>query len=209
MNYIYDVLANFNDYFFDFFDWNVDDNIIHIKKLPILRVTCDFFSKIKYHDVIVSKEILDKIYHKTEFYKVNKNKYSYVCAFCDGNEAFIVNFSSNGSILGRSSFLIDEENEVLDLCDCLEISDCNIIGFNEREYSLFKTRKEISDNNYFFNELKNMNDDKLKYLYFECFNEFENDVQKVFDRIVFEMDNNFNSICGKINNFLKLTSFNK
>ena len=209
MNYIYDVLANFNNYFYEFFDWNIDDDIVHIKKLPILRVSYDFFSKVKYHDVVVSKDLLDLIYRKTDFFKINKNIYSYVCAFCDGNEAIIVNFGSDGGILGRSSFLIDEENEVLDLCECLDVSDFNIVDFKKCDYSVLKTRKEISDCSYFLNEIKNMSSDKLKYLYFECFDEFENNVQKIFDRIAYELENKFSSICGKVSDFLKLTSFNK
>jgi len=209
MNYIYDVLANFNNCFYDFFDWNVDDDIVHIKKLPILKVSYSFFNKVKYHEVVVSKDLLDKIYHKTDFFKINKNKYSYVCAFCDGNEAIILNFSSNGSILGRSSFLIDEENEVVDLSECLDVVDYSIIDFKECVYSVFKTRKELSDISYFLSELRSMSDDKLKYLYFECFNEFESDVQKVYDKIFYELEHSFNSICDKVSNFLKLTSFNK
>ena len=209
MNYIYDVLANFNSRYFDFFDWNIDDDIVHIKKLPILKVSYEFLSKVKYHDVVVSKELLDKIYHKNDFFKINKNKYGYVSAFCDGNEAIILNFSSNGNIIGRSSFLIDEENEVLDLCECLSVFDYNLVEFKECKYSVFKTRKEISDNSYFLSELKKMSEDKLKYLYFECFNEFESDVGIIFNRIVYELDNRVSSICDKVNNFLKLTSFNK
>lgn len=102
-----------------------------------------------------------------------------------------------------------EENEVLDLCECLSVADYEIIDFKERVYSIFKTRKEVCDSNYYLNELKCMNEDKLKYLYFECFNEFENDVDIVFNKIVYELDNRFSSICDKVSNFLKLTSFNK
>ena len=32
MNYIYDILANFNEHYYDFYDWNELDNLIHIKK---------------------------------------------------------------------------------------------------------------------------------------------------------------------------------
>ena len=156
-----------------------------------------------------SKDLLDKIYRKTDFFKINKNKYSYVCSFCDGNEAIIINFSSNGSILGRSSFLIDEENEVIDLSDCLEVVDYSIIDFRKCEYSVFKTRKELHDINFYLSELNKMSEDKLKYLYFECFNEFENNINNILDRLVNELDNNFNSISDKVGNFLKLTSFNK
>ena len=75
----------------------------------------------------------------------------------------------------------------------------------EHNYDVFKTRKEISINHLFFDELKCMDDEKLKYLYFECFNERENDVEKIINRINDEIINNFDSIYSKIYNFLKLT----
>ena len=53
MNYIYDILANFNNIYYDFFDWNESDNIIHIKKVPIVRVDSDFFNNVKFNDVLV------------------------------------------------------------------------------------------------------------------------------------------------------------
>ena len=39
MNYIYDILANFNNIYYDFFDWNESDNIIHIKGGANLKYT--------------------------------------------------------------------------------------------------------------------------------------------------------------------------
>ena len=209
MSYIYDVLANFSECFFEFFDWNDDDNIVHIKRLPVLKVGFEFFNKVKYHDVIVSKDLLDKIYRKTDFFKIDKSKYSYVCSFCDGNEAIIINFSSDGHVLGRSSFLIDEEKAVLDLSECMIACNYDIVSLKENDYFVFKTRKEIFDSDYFINELKKMSEGKIRYLYYECFNEYENDVQKIFSRISCVLENNFSSICFKIDNFLKLTSFNK
>ena len=74
MSYIYDILANFNDCFYEFFDWNENDNIIHIKKLPILKVSVDFFNKVKYCDVIVDGSLIEKIYRRTDFFSINKNK---------------------------------------------------------------------------------------------------------------------------------------
>lgn len=205
MNYIYDVLANFNDCFYDFYDWNDSDNIIHIKKLPILKVSIDFFNKIKYCDVLVGSCLLEKIYRKTEFFNINKNKYSYVCCFCDGREALIISFDSKGNILGRSSMLIDEENEVIDISECIDYVDYDFEVINELSYDFFKTRKELSINQLFFDELKCMSNDKIRYLYFECFNEREFDVKKIIDKFVNEFNNNFDFIYGKIYSFLKLT----
>ena len=39
MNYIYDVLLNFQKEYYDFFDWNQNDNLYHMRKVPIIKVT--------------------------------------------------------------------------------------------------------------------------------------------------------------------------
>ena len=41
MNYIYDVYLNLNDTLYDFFDWNKNDKLMHIKKIPIIMVSND------------------------------------------------------------------------------------------------------------------------------------------------------------------------
>ena len=38
MNYTYDILANFNETYYEFFEWNNKDELTHIKKLPIIKV---------------------------------------------------------------------------------------------------------------------------------------------------------------------------
>lgn len=208
MSYVYDILANFNSCFFDFYDWNLDDDIVHIKKLPIIKVDSSFLHSVKYGDVRVSSDLLDKIYRRSDFFKVSKNKYSYVCCLCDGCEAFIVRFDSKGGVVGRSSMLIDEENEVIDICDGLDCLSFSIV-VSSVEFDFFKTRHELSLNKYILNELDCMDSDKIKYLYFECFNEFESDLKKVTSRIVSEINNNFDSVYSKVFDFLKLISINK
>ncbi len=209
MNYIYDILANFNNNYYEFFEWNDKDDIVHIKKLAIIKVNSDFLFKVKYHDVIVDTTLLEKIYKKTDFFNIDKNKYSYVCALCDGREAIVVRFDSKGSVIGRSSMLIDEENEVIDISETIGVSDF-VISVNElNKYDNFKTRNESYINSLILQELKNLNSDKLSYLYFDCFDEKESDKDKILNRIFNEIDSNFNSIYVKIYDFLKLISINK
>lgn len=208
MSYIYDILANFNSCFFDFYDWNLDDDIVHIKKLPILKVDSSFLHSVKYGDVRVSSDLLDKIYKRSDFFKVSKNKFCYVCSLCDGCEAIIVRFDSKGCVIGRSSMLIDEENEVIDICDGLD--KCSFdISVSSVSFDFFKTRHELFINSFILDQVKSMDYDKISYLYFDCFDEYESDVKKILSRIIYEVDNNFDSIYGKIYDFLKLTSINK
>lgn len=205
MHYIYDVLANFNEIFFDFYDWNDSDHLIHIKKLPILRVDSNFFNCVKFFDVFVDKDLVDKIYRKTDFFSVSKNKYSNVCCLCDGREAIIVNLDSKGYVVGRSSMLIDEENEVIDICECMSVSNFQVVINNRIIPSFFKTRHESYMDKFFLNELNQLGYDELYYLYYDCFDESENDVVKIKERIFNEIE----SLYPKINDFLGLISINK
>ena len=72
MNYTYDILANFNETYYEFFEWNNKDELTHIKKLPIIKVDRTFLNNMKNNDVVVEKELLEKIFRKTEFFKTNK-----------------------------------------------------------------------------------------------------------------------------------------
>ena len=47
MIYIYDVLLNFNTSLIEFFEWEENDLIKYVKKLPIYKVSDDFLNEIK------------------------------------------------------------------------------------------------------------------------------------------------------------------
>ena len=65
MNYIYDILLNFKEEYYDFYDWNKNDNIVHIRKIPILKIdTIDLYN-IKNNKIKIELKFLEKIRNKT------------------------------------------------------------------------------------------------------------------------------------------------
>ena len=61
MNYIYDILINLNNSKnYEFYEWRDSDNIFHIRKVPILKVSNDKFLDIKRNNIIIDKDILNK-----------------------------------------------------------------------------------------------------------------------------------------------------
>ncbi len=208
MNYIYDILVNFNDKYYEFYDWNESDNILHVKKLPIIRVKSNFLHNIKYNNIVVDKKLIEKIYKKTDFFNNKSNKLNYVCAVSDAKEAIVIKFSPNGTIIGRSSLLIDEENEIIDISENLEENNYDYKINNIITPYKFKTRKEIEISTYIISELNNINEDKLKYLYFDCFDKEETDTKIILKNFLSEINNNFNNVYSKIYDFLKMTSPN-
>lgn len=207
MNYTYDILANFNENYYEFYDWNNKDELTHIKKLPIIKVERNFLNDIKNNDVIVEKELLEKIFRKTEFFKTNKKNISnYICALCDGTKAIIIKLDQTGKIKGRSSLLIDEENEIIDISDTMTTSNYKLKINKNKKQEYFKTRKEKEINRYIEKELKIIDNNKLKYLYFDCFNKKEEDINIIKKEIKNEIKNNFENIYKEVYEFLKLTS---
>ena len=65
MNYIYDIVLNFNKEYYNFFEWNKRDNIVNVKKIPLFLVNNDTFKMFKYDNVTVSSDLINIIKDKT------------------------------------------------------------------------------------------------------------------------------------------------
>ena len=61
MNYIYDIVLNFQDNYYNFFEWNRDDKIKNILKIPLYRVTDEDIKILKNNKIKVDKKLIDKI----------------------------------------------------------------------------------------------------------------------------------------------------
>lgn len=210
MNYIYDILLNFHKEDFDFYDWNIDDNIIHIRKIPLIRVTSDAFYKMTNFDFSISLDFIKKINNRTEIFlnksiKVIKN----MCIFSDGRDAIAIKFSNHGKKEKISRLLLDENEDVLGIANNIEETNVEITLQKERKQRNFKTRKEQKIYNYIQREIKKKDYDKLKYTYFECFNNEENDYQKIIKKLKLELDANWDLYYETIYNILKLSSMKK
>lgn len=208
MNYIYDILLNFQNEYFEFYDWNESDPIFHIKKTPIIRVCDSDFLNIKYNGVRFDNEFLDRIYNKTQMFK----KYDvctlpYVCIICCSNDALGVKLNKCGDVTFKSSLLLEELEEILEM-NC-SIKSINYSVTKVLDKNDFKTRKQVLQSKFIVKCLKNILNnkqyDKLKYLYYECFGIKENNVDTIYNSLL-EETFKYNENYYKINDFLKLIS---
>lgn len=203
MNYIYDILINFNETLYEFYDWNISDDIKHIRKIPIFKVNSSALYEIKNNKVIFNDEWLDNIKSKTEVFKNRKTQnINYAFLISDGLEVLAIKWDKK---IFYSHLLIDEENEVIDICNNLEES---LIPYKVLEPIVlndFKTRKQICMEEGIKKELKKMinenNIDKLKYIYYECFNEKTNSMNKIIRKFSSDLSN---EIIFKLNKILNL-----
>ena len=203
MIYIYDILLNFKDELYDFYDWNKNDNIIHIRKIPLIKIKEKDLANIKNNNVKFDEETLNQIKDKTEIFtpKISK-KIEYMTLLSDGN--YVIGLQIEGKKIKKSSLLIDEELDILEDVNNLDFMNINYKIINKGINNELKTRKQRETEKFIkkgINKIKN-DEEKLKYLYYECFDKKEENKEKILHKML----NNINNldVNKKIYNFLKL-----
>src|SRR5574344_856088 len=201
MNYIYDILVNFKYPLYDFFEWNSNDGIKDLKKIPFYRVSSETLDDFKNKRIKINN-ILPDIYNQTQVY-TNKKKANieYACVLSDTIEAVAYLFNNKGVLIGKSRLMFSEENEVLRYSSSIPILNIEYEIINNDKTDVYKTRSEIRMDKYLLNEINNINDiDKLNYIYYECFN---TSALNPKSEILGILDSKWDDIGNKLYDFLR------
>lgn len=210
MNYIYDVVLNFQDELIEFYEWSSEDTIDHIKRIPIFRVTTQNLNDLVNKNIIISNDFIQKIKNKTKCYrKTNDLKYS--ALFTDLNRVVGIEFTKEGNNICRSSLLLDEEETIILECrfDLIEKIYYKTISTLNKN---FLTRQENKKRNYILKELEKVyqakNIDKLNYLYKEIYNDSSLSFESKYLKLQKSIQENYESKYNVLYDILKLT-YNK
>lgn len=207
MNYIYDILINLQVSLYDFFEWDLSDDIMHVRKIPLIKIKTDDLLNIKNNKVILNDDTLKRISNRCEiFTNHNVRIIKYLCLFSDDKDVLAVEFDKNGQKSRISRLLIDEELEVIEVSEHIDATSINYEIKNKETIEFFKTRRELKIYDYILKQLTKDNYNKLKYLYFECFDREEDNYQKIVTDLKEALKNNWKSIYEKVYGFLKLSS---
>lgn len=184
---IYDIVLNFNKEFLDFFEWDKHDILIHVRKIPIFKIK----NNINLKNVKKIVNINNKIINKTEIYsKIKKDNFTYSLLLCTEEKVVAYILDINGNVIKYSDLIIPEEDEILENYNNYELINNEIITFNNISF-LTRKQKNIKT------RLLKCNDNFLKYLYMELYDEIpDNDYKK---RLYLDKNN-----IEKMNNFLSL-----
>lgn len=173
MNYVYDILSNFNQELYDFYDWDKNDNFTHLRKVPSFRVSKEVLVDLMFKKVKIKGNLLKLIKDKTQvFTKEGVDVIEYCFIVSDSVNALGVILDEDGVVYKRSKFLVSEE---LEINKCLKTSKIYNVEYNllssKTHYSNM-TRNEEKVTNLILNELELILDstDKIDYLYYEWFN---------------------------------------
>lgn len=173
MNYVYDILSNFNQELYDFYDWDKNDNFTHLRKVPSFKVSKEVLVDLMFKKVKIKGNLLKLIKDKTQvFTKEGVDVIEYCFIVSDSVNALGVILDEDGVVYKRSKFLVSEE---LEINKCLKTSKIYNVEYNllsSKTYYSNMTRNEEKVTNLILNELELIMDstDKIDYLYYEWFN---------------------------------------
>lgn len=188
MIYIYDILLNFNEDFYEFYEWEKGDYLYHIKKIPIFKVETSFMELLFSKKIKLEEGFVKSLSSKVELFGTKKNKsLNHSCLFTDGYKVIGVMINDSFEISQISDLLLDEATDAINIssrCNMLSL-EYTIIG--SRKNNFFLTRKEKKIKLYLEEELKkihkNKENSKLAYLYFEYFNKEMDDIELAYKEL--------------------------
>lgn len=198
MNYIYDIVLNFQDEYYQFFEWNKKDKIKNISKIPVYRVSNEDLLNLKYNKVII-----DNIFF-TKVKEANKNNKKIMCLISNTKQSFGILISQTGTILKRSSLLFEEEEEVNNYSQTLPLTIINYIENIKIEPSN-KLRIQIEKKDSLIDYLTKTNDLlTLKYLYYEYFKREGNSKEQIKKSLLKEIKKEWNQSQNNLYKIIKL-----
>ena len=207
MNYIYDILLNYSSLPYEFFEWNSSDTITHIRKTPIIRVSADTLIDIRDYEVKFDNSFLEFIRRKTEvFNRKNIRIIEEACLFSDGINVIAVMIKNNH--LFKSKLLLEEEEEVLAISQRLKEQEIKYTKIKKVNNLAYKTRKQMEILQKLRKQLNKLycekNYDTLKYIYYECFNEKEENINLIRNKFYSILDGQNELVIDHLKNILKI-----
>lgn len=186
MEYIYDIVLNFQDNYYDFYEWQKKDKIINIKKIPIYKINNKDYLNIKNNKVTIYKESLPK----------TNNMF----LLTSGIEIIAILINNKGKILKKSSLIFEESDDILEDKDKIKVINIKykIDKKNPTNINSRIEQEKIKFINKFFKNIDKRKDEYLlKYLYYEIYNK-EEDIDIIYNKLLALSKNDINKIYNSI-----------
>lgn len=197
MEYIYDVLLNFQDEYYDFYEWQAQDKTKNIKRILMYIVNNKTYLSLKYNNVTINVNTLPQ-----------KNK---MFLITNGMEVMGIIINDQGKVIKKSSLLIDEAAEII---NNLKKTKPTKIEFTKviKKAINFESRIQRERKKYINNFLLNIDKEKdiylLKYLYHEINNKEEENIEKIYSDLMELKKNNIDVIYNCVINKIKYKKTN-
>lgn len=213
MTYIYDLILNFHNELLEFYEWDKNDDIIHIKRISLIKIKSSIFNEILDNEVVFQTSFLGEIFNKCEYFDQKKIKnLPYALLITDSYRVMALILNSEGKVIKYSSLLLDEEEDTLEISIRVPLTKLEYNMVKKKEKNNL-TRRENSILKYIKKELNNayeMRDEaKLKYLYYEYSNKKNDDIDSIYDYLIKELTKDVTEKHYNLYNLIKLSYSNK
>lgn len=173
MDYIYDIVLNFHENYYEFYEWKSTDKIINVKRIPIYKISTKDYLNIKNNYTTIDKQSLPK-----------QNK---MFLITNGIEVMGLLLDNFGKVVKKSSLIFEESDEIIEDKDLLKIINIKYkIDKIIKNPNTSRLSKEKS--NYIESYLNSIDKEKdeyiLKYIYYDIYNEEESDVNKIYNKLL-------------------------
>lgn len=206
MNYYYDVLLNFQEKYCMFYEWDEQDEIEFIKKIPLYHIDSKTYVDLFSNKIKVTGDLLKHIENKT---KLKSNNFlEYAAIFSDGKNSIALEFNNKGEVINKSSLMLEDELNINEFMYSINLSELNYEIINS-EIRYKETRQELKikrilkleiDSMYRNNELS-----KMKYIYLEWFNELLDNIDKMYNNMINKIKDNLSDKEYEIYELIKLS----
>ena len=173
MDYIYDIILNFQDRYYDFYEWYPNDKIINVKKIPIYKIPNKDYLNIKKNLVIINRNTLPKT--------------SKIFLITNGIEVMGILLDNFGKTIKISSLLFDESDDILKDRDSIKLINIEY-RILKRRYSKLISRPNQEKQEYINNYLKKLDKLKdeylIKYLYYDIYSIEEESINITYDKLL-------------------------
>ena len=198
MNYIYDIVLNFQNNYYNFFEWNRTDKIKNISKIPVFRVSDDDILNLKYNKIQLEESFIAPL--------KDENKKHRKIMFLVSNTKISLGLLLNeeGVIQKRSSLIFEEEAEVNDFCQTLSLTTIPYLK-NVSVPVQDKLRIEIERKSALVDYISHNEDIfTLKYLYYEYFKEEEENLDQIKNSLLQEVNKTWSQKQNNLYNIVNL-----
>ena len=183
MRNYYDVVVNFDDIMYYFYEWEVNDELDYIKYIPLVKVKKKVFKNILLNKIKLNDSLKEEILHKTGF--VNGTTTS-ALIISDGLNSIVLEFNDDLEEIAISTLAIDIELDINELCYCMKNFDLDYECLELRKFNTVG-RKDAYVKKYIELELDELystnNMSKLYYLYKELFSVCADDFESAYKRM--------------------------
>ena len=187
MDYIYDIVLNFQDRYYDFYEWYPTDRIINIKKIPIYKITTKDYLNIKKYLVILDKNTIPK--------------QSKIYLLTNGVELMGILLDNEGKVIKISSLLFDESDDILKDKDSIKLIPIKYTILKKRNTKII-SRHNIEKKTYINKYLNNLDLSKdeylIKYLYYDIYGTEEEDTSKIYHQLLSLSKDNYDLLYKSI-----------